>query len=109
MSAMRAPALLVLAPALALAPGSPAQQDVEGARRSIAAIEALLKQRPNDATLYFYLARFNAEAGNRGAALAALEEALEPGEGFLPARDLGFEKVWSDPKFQELRARLEAK
>jgi hypothetical protein len=109
MSAMRVPALLVLALGLALAPGAPAQQDVEGARRSIATVEALLKERPNDATLYFYLARSNAEAGNRGASLAALEKALELGEGFLPARELGFEKVWGDPKFQELRARLEAK
>src|SRR5712664_478947 len=80
MSAMRVPALLVLALGLALAPGAPAQQDAEGARGSIAAVEALLKDRPNDATLYFYLARSNAEAGNRGASLAALEKALELGE-----------------------------
>ena len=100
--------LLLLALALALAAPAVAQRDNESARRAIA-IEAALKQQPNDATLYFYLARFQAEAGNRSASIAALEKVLELGDGFLPARELGFEKVWDDPKFQEVRARLEAK
>jgi hypothetical protein len=86
-----------------------AQQDVESARRTIAGIEAALKERPGDPALLFYLSRFQAEAGNPAASVAALEKVLELGDGFLPARDLGFEKVWGDPKFQAVRAALEAK
>jgi hypothetical protein len=86
-----------------------AQQDVENARRTIAAIEETLKERPRDPALHFYLSRFQAEAGNAAASVAALEKVLELGDGFLPARDLGFGKVWDDPKFQALRAALEAR
>jgi hypothetical protein len=86
-----------------------AQQDVENARRSIAAIEETLRERPGDPALHFYLSRFQAEAGNPAASVAALEKVLELGDGFLPARDLGFGKVWGDPKFQAVRARIEAK
>src|ERR1700694_1905909 len=96
--------LLPLASAFAFA-----QQDVENAPRRIAGIEAALKERPGDPALYFFLSRFQAEAGNAAASVAALEKVLELGDGFLPARDLGFEKVWGDPKFQAVRAALEAK
>jgi hypothetical protein len=85
-----------------------AQQDVENAKRTIAVIEGLLKERPGDPTLWFYLARFQAQAGDRAASLAALEKVLALGNGFLPARD-GFEKIWDDKDFQALRAKLEAK
>ena len=86
-----------------------AQQDAENARRTIAGIEEALKQRPDDATLYFFLARFQAQLGDARASVTALEKAGELGDGFLPARELGFEKVWDDAKFQEVRARLEAR
>ena len=85
-----------------------AQQDVENAKRTIAAIEGLLKERPADPTLWFYLARFQAQVGNRAATVAALEKVLALGNGFLPTRD-GFEKVWEDKEFQALRGKLEAK
>lgn len=85
-----------------------AQQDVGNAKRTIAAIEELLKQRPNDPALYFYLSRFQAEAGDTRASVAALGKVAELGSGFLPVRDMGFEKVWNDAKFQEMRARLES-
>ena len=87
----------------------PQQPDGEAARRTIAGIEEALKQRPDDPTLYFVLARFQAELGDAGAAAAALEKVAALGDGFLPARQLGFERVWGDAKFQEVRARLEAK
>src|SRR5258708_32602170 len=74
----------------------------------IAAVEEALKQRPNDAALYFYLARFQAEAGNTRATVAALEKVAELGSGFLPARELGFEKVWDDPAFQAVVKRMAA-
>jgi len=85
-----------------------AQQDVEDARRTIASIEALIKERPTDPTLWFYLSRFQAQAGDRAASIAALEKVLALGNGFLPTRD-GFEKICDDKEFQAVRGKLEAK
>ena len=82
------------------------QQGGDDARRRIAAVEEALKQRPNDPALHFYLARFQAEAGNARASVAALEKVAELGSGFLPARELGFEKVWDDPAFKAVVKRL---
>lgn len=88
----------------------PAQQpDAEAARRTIAAIEDLLKQRPNDANLYFYLSRFKADIGDRAGAVAAMEKVGELGEGYLPTREFGFAAIWDYPPFQAVRAKLEAK
>lgn len=84
------------------------QQDVENARRAIASIENLLKQRPDDPALWFFLARHQAQAGDKRAAIAALEKVADLGDGFLPPRDQ-FEKIWDDPAFQEVVKRLEAK
>jgi hypothetical protein len=86
-----------------------AQDDAARARRGIAAVEETLKTRPDDPALHFYLARFHAELGDARAATDALEKVAALGEGFLPARSLGFAKVWDDAKFQEVRARLEAR
>ena len=103
-------ALVFIALAFAVSlPAFPQQPDAENTRRPIAAIEEALKQRPDDPTLYFFLARFQAELGDARASVAALEKVEALGDGFLPARQLGFEKVWGEPKFQEVRARLEAK
>lgn len=93
--------LLVAAPALA--------QDVEAAKRTIAALEELLKQRPGDATLYFYLSRFKADAGDRAGSIAAMEKVNELGEGFLPTKEFGFAAIWGDTRFQDARSKLEAK
>ena len=101
--------LLVATLLLTLALPAFAQHDVEDARRTIAAIEQLLKQRPGDATLWFYLARYQAQAGSRKAAVAALEKVAELGDGFLPPRADGFETLWDDPAFKAVYARLEAK
>src|SRR5260221_13778572 len=91
--------------AIIIALAAPAfAQDVENARRIVAAVEAALKERPNDPTLWFYLARFQAEAGERAASIAALEKVLELGEGFMPSRD-GFENVWEDKAFKALRSK----
>jgi sugar lactone lactonase YvrE len=94
---------------LALALPAAAQYDAEGARRTIAAIEGLLKQRPADATLHFWLARFRAQAGDGPGAVAALEKVLELGDGFLPPKGDGFETLWEDPAFKSVYARLEAR
>ena len=104
---MRFLAAVLLALAFAI-PASAQPIDDEAARRTVAAIDAALKQRPNDAALWFYLARFQAQLGERKAVNAALEKVLELGEGFLPTRD-GFEKMADDAQFQSLAARLEAR
>lgn len=86
-----------------------AQQDVEDAKRTIAAIEQALGQRPEDPTLWFYLARFQSQAGDKAASIAALDRVLAIGDGFLPSRENGFGKVWDDPAFQERVKKLEAR
>ena len=102
---MRLLAAFLLALALPVA----ADPAVENARRTIASIETLLKQRPEDPTLWFYLSRFQSEAGDFKASVAALEKVAALGEGFLPVREFGFAKVWDDPAFQAVVARLAAK
>ncbi len=85
-----------------------AQQEAGNARAIIASVEGLLKQRPDDATLWFFLARSNAELGDRDATLAALEKTNELGDGFLPSRQ-SFAKVWDDPQFMAMRDRMAAR
>jgi len=99
--------LLLAALLLALLPAA-AQQDAENARRTIAAVEKLLQQRPADATLWFFLARSHARLGDAPACVAALEKVNELGEGFLPPRG-DFAKVWEDAAFQAVRRKLEAR
>lgn len=84
-------------------------QDVEAAKRTIAAIEELLEQRPTDPTLHFYLSRFKADVGDKPGSVAALEKAGDLGEGFLPTREFGFATIWDHPPFQAARSKLEAK
>lgn len=98
-------------PALVLALALPALADpaADSARRGIAAVEGLLKQRPEDPTLWFYLSRFQSEAGDTKASVAALEKVAALGEGFLPVREFGFAKVWDDPAFQAVVAKLAAR
>jgi sugar lactone lactonase YvrE len=105
--AMRLAAALLLA---VLSLGAFAQQarDIEGAKRTIAAIEELLKQRPNDGTLYFWLARFRAETGDAKGTVAALEKAMELGDGFLPTQDF-FQPVWDDAGFKATYAKMAEK
>jgi sugar lactone lactonase YvrE len=103
---MRIAAALLL---LALAFPAPAQEGTENARRTIAALEELIKQRPTDATLYFFLARFRAKLGENAAAIEALEKVAELGDGFLPPKADGFEYLWADPGFKAVYAKLEAK
>jgi sugar lactone lactonase YvrE len=102
-------ATLLLAFALAALPALSQQPDIEGAKRTIAAIEELLKQRPTDANLYFYLARFKADVGDKPGSVAALEKVNELGEGYLPTREFGFAAIWDHAPFQAARAKLEAK
>jgi hypothetical protein len=96
--------VLLGAPLLALP-----QQEPDANQRAITIIQARLKERPNDATLYFYLARTQAARGDAKASVAALKKASELGDGFLPTKEEGFEKVWDDPAFRDLRDAMEKK
>lgn len=78
------------------------------ARRSIDSVQQLLRERPTDPTLWYYLARAQGAAGDVRACVASLERVAELGEGFLPTRDL-FAKPWDDAGFQAVRAKLEKK
>ena len=85
-----------------------AQPELPDAKRVVAMLEDALKQRPADPNLWYYLARFQAELGDRRASTAALQKVHELGDGFLPPRR-DFEKVWGDTEFQSVRSQLEAK
>lgn len=101
--------LIVILVALVLASGAHAQRaDADAARGAVASLEKLLQERPADAALWFYLARFRGEAGDRRGGVEALQKVLDLGEGFLPPRD-HFASLWEDESFQAVRGRLEAK
>jgi tetratricopeptide (TPR) repeat protein len=101
-------AALLLSTILCLGAAAQQPRDVEGAKRTIAAIQELLKQRPDDATLYFWLGRSHAEMGDAKAAVAALEKTLELGDGYLPTQDL-FAPVWDEAAFKSVYARMAAR
>src|SRR5436190_867522 len=104
---MRALALSLLCAFLFL-PRLASSQDADAAKRRIEAVEAILKQRPEDATLHFFLARAKCEAADIAGCIASLEDTERFGDGFLPPRD-GFESAWKDARFQQVRARMEAR
>ena len=62
-------------------------------QQSIAAVKRLLEQRPDDPTVNFYLASFQAQANERDNALASLARVLELGDGFLPGNHFGFNSL----------------
>ena len=99
--------LHVLLAALAVFPLASFSQG-DAAAQGVARVEALLKERPQDATLYFFLARYQCEAGNVPAAVAALQNVEKFGDGFLPTKE-GFENCSKDAKFAEVRTRMEAR
>jgi len=72
-------------------------------------IRERLKTRPDDPTLYYYLALAEFAEGNRPGGLEALEKVADLGHGFLPVRGMGFDAVWGDSAFQNVRGRLEKK
>lgn len=88
---------LVSPPAAAQAPAPPSGK---------ARVEALLRERPNDPALWFYLARYDALGGDAKACVDALRKVDALGDGFLPSRGIGFEKVWDDRAFQAILAKL---
>jgi sugar lactone lactonase YvrE len=77
-------------------------------REALEAIAAALGRRPEDATLHFFRARVWALCGNAPQTVDALAAVAQYGAGFLPTKDIGFERVWDDPAFRAQMAKLEA-
>jgi hypothetical protein len=88
-------------PGAALAQGAPAD--------AVARLQAMVAARPTEGALVFYLARAQAQAADAKAAAASLRKLAGMADGFLPARDEAFGKVWSDPAFAAAVQALEAK
>jgi len=84
-----------------------AQPAPDPLQQSISAVKGLLEKRPDDPTVYYYLASFQAQAKQRDQALASLAKVLELGDGFLPGNQFGFENLERDPDFITLRATFE--
>lgn len=78
------------------------------ARASLERIQALRKERPNDGVLVFYEAIIRLRTGERDSAIGLLGMLKGRKLGLIPVRDVGFDPVWDDPKFQEIRKQLEA-
>jgi hypothetical protein len=76
-------------------------------RERLEAIAGALERRPTDATLFYWAAATWADCAQLDPALAALARTQELGEGFLPIRAMGFEKIWSQPEFQKQYQALE--
>lgn len=98
--------------AVAVALGSPPAQSQpapDPVQQSIAAVKRLLEKRPDDPTVHFYLASFQAQAKEREHALASLARVLELGDGFLPGNHFGFNNLQDDPAFLTLRAAFESR
>lgn len=102
------PAFLLAFPLLAADEPKPTPAAQTPGQQSIARLQPLLKARPTDPTLYYYLALFHARDGMVEPTCAALKKTLEFGSGFLPVQGFGFEKVANDPAYQAAYAELEA-
>jgi hypothetical protein len=76
-------------------------------RERLEAIAGALERRPGDATLFYWAAATWADCDQLEPAVAALARTQELGEGFLPIRAMGFEKIWSQPEFQKQYQALE--
>lgn len=88
---------------------SPAFAQTDDVRATITSIQRLLATRPNEPTLYYYLAAFQARAGDNANAVASLERLASIGTGFLPTPLMGFNAIWQDDAFKRVYAELEAK
>lgn len=93
---------------------APAQESLEDslarsrAQQTIRRIEEALKERPNDGTLQYYLAMFQAQAGHREQALEWLRRVAARHMGFHPTAGTGFESLWNDSEFQQVLGEIAA-
>jgi len=90
-------------------PAAAAEDDPKAALKArMERIEALRAERPRDGLLVYYKAMTHAELGELKEGLDTLRTLLGRRLGIVPARGLGFDGVWDDPAFQDLRAKLAA-
>src|SRR5436189_868815 len=76
------------------------------ARATLARIQALRKERPNDGVLVFYEALIHVSLGERDAAFQFLRSLKGRKLGLVPVHDSRFDPVWNDRKFQTIRKEL---
>jgi sugar lactone lactonase YvrE len=84
----------------------PADDSANATRASLERIQTLRKERPIDGLLIFYQALLQLRLGEREPALELLRSLKGRRLGLIPYRDSGFDAVWDDPKFQEIRKAL---
>jgi hypothetical protein len=94
--------------ACALTTGDAADDAAAAARAGLERIQALRKERPGDGLLVFYEALFHLDLGERDAAFQLLRSLKGRKLGLVPVRGVGFDAVWDDPEFQELRKVLDS-
>jgi sugar lactone lactonase YvrE len=101
---LRAALIALLATCALIALHDPAVSQTRSER-----IRERLKTRPDDPTLWYYLAGAEFTEGDTAGGFQAMRQLDSLGRGFLPVKDLGFEPVWQQPDFREFRSRLEQK
>jgi sugar lactone lactonase YvrE len=92
--------------ACALTSAEAADDAAAAARATLARIQALRKERPNDGVLVFYQALIHVSLGERDAAFELLRSLNGRKLGLIPVRDAGFDALWNDPEFQTIRKEL---
>lgn len=75
-------------------------------RAGLERVKTLRKERPTDGLLIFYQALIQLELGERDSAFDLLRSLQGRQLGLIPYRDGGFDLVWDNPKFQEIRKAL---
>lgn len=97
-----------------ISPAAIAQESLEDslarsrAEQTIRRIEEALKERPNDGTLQYYMAMFQAQAGHRAQSLEWLRRVAARHMGFHPTAGGGFESLWNDSEFQQVLGEIAA-
>ncbi len=105
-AALRALACAGLVAAL-IAPATAAAEDpAAAAREQVKQLEEVIAARPDDANLRYFLALLRLGASDRKGAIAALEDTLRLGDGFLPTADF-FAALESEPAYAPLRRGFE--
>src|SRR5215212_625192 len=75
-------------------------------RANLDRIQGLRKERAGDGVLLFYEALIRIGLGEREPAFALLRSLKGRKLGLVPAPDTGFDAVWDDPQFQQIRKEL---
>ena len=93
-------ALLTFVSAHAADPNAAAQATLER-------IQNLRKERSRDGVLAFYEALVRIQLGERATAFETLRSLIGRKLGLIPVRGMGFDPVWDDPEFRNIRDQLE--